>query len=65
MIVNTIKNLSKLSKVLLGTTAVLGTATTVMAVKDIKASKAAAEVEAPETEEAEADVVEADESAAE
>lgn len=51
MIVNTIKNLSKLSKALLGATAVLGTATTVMAVKDIKASKAPAdEAEAIEME---------------
>lgn len=47
MIFNTIKGLSTISKVLLGTTAVLTTATTVAAVKDIKASKA---VEPEETE---------------
>ena len=41
MIISTIKNLSTISKVLLGTTAVLGTATTVCAIKDYKASKEA------------------------
>lgn len=45
MIINTIKNLSTLSKVLLGTTAVLTTATTVAAVKDYKASKAEEPIE--------------------
>ena len=62
MIAKTIKNLSKMSKVLLSTTAVLGTATTVMAIKDIKA-KATPDVDTPEIEETEG--VETDESATE
>ncbi len=53
MIISAIKNLSTVSKILLGTTAVLTTATTVAAVKDIKASKAEPE-EAAESDDTEA-----------